>query len=363
MSTIAFARSPRYFFYFDATALSMKLIININGVNEYTLIKNFDANDKVLFEYAELVRDYINIDFSTPSSWSAAVILTYKTYSGLNGTGTELFSNTGPLTFLSDGYGYFEADSDFTVDKGLMQSNNIVYRLVDSDVRIPINRNATTRVNYLLNDTVVKTEAITSSATSAFLLIGTNNDSFKDRVLSDDGIYEDSSCIQEFDNTVDLNGVDKITIEASDGLETVTIKTISECKFKPAKVSFVNKFGAIQDVWFFKKSIESLNVTSEKYKSNTIVNGTFSLLKHQKQNFNVEGIKKITLNTGYVDESYNEVMQQVLLSEMVWMEIDSVITPMNVTTNSLTFKTSVNDRLVDYKIDLEYAFDIIQNIR
>jgi hypothetical protein len=54
-------------------------------------------------------------------------------------------------------------------------------------------------------------------------------------------------------------------------------------KFKPAKVSFVNKFGAIQDVWFFKKSIESLNVTSEKYKSNTIVNGTFSLLKHQKQ--------------------------------------------------------------------------------
>jgi hypothetical protein len=53
MSTIAFARSPRYFPYFDATALSMKLIININGVNEYTLIKNFDANDKLLFEYAE----------------------------------------------------------------------------------------------------------------------------------------------------------------------------------------------------------------------------------------------------------------------------------------------------------------------
>jgi hypothetical protein len=188
MSTIAFARSPRYFPYFDATALSMKLIININGVNEYTLIKNFDANDKVLFEYAELVRDYINIDFSTPSSWSAAVILTYKTYSGLNGTGTELFSNTSALTFFSDGYGYFESNSDFTVDKGLMQSNNIVYRLVDSDVRVPINRNAATRVNYLLNDIVVRTEAITSSATSAFLLIGTNNDSFKDRVLSDDGI-------------------------------------------------------------------------------------------------------------------------------------------------------------------------------
>jgi hypothetical protein len=362
MSIIAFARSPRYFFYFDSTALSIKLIININGVDEYTLIKNFDANDKVLFEYAELIRDYINIDFSTPSTWSAAVITTLKTYSGLNGTGTELFSNTAPLVFFSDGYGYFEAGSDFT-NKGLMQSNNIVYRLVDSDVRIPIHRNAATRVNYFLNNEIVKTEAITSSATSAFLLIGTNNDSFKDRVLSDNGIFEDNACIQEFDNTVDLNAVDKITIESSTGLETVIIKTISECKFKPAKVSFVNKFGAIQDVWFFKKSIESLNVTSEKYKSNTIVDGNFSLLKHQKQNFNVEGTKRITLNTGYVDESYNEVMQQLLLSEMVWMEIDSVITPMNAITNSLTFKTSVNDRLVDYKIDLEYAFDIIQNIR
>ena len=45
------------------------------------------------------------------------------------------------------------------------------------------------------------------------------------------------------------------------------------------------------------------------------------------------------------------------------MEIDSVITPMNLSTRNLTFKTSVNDKLVDYKIDLDYAFNGIQNVR
>jgi len=45
------------------------------------------------------------------------------------------------------------------------------------------------------------------------------------------------------------------------------------------------------------------------------------------------------------------------------MEIDSVVTPMTVDANSLTFKTSVNDKLVDYTIDLSYAYNAINDIR
>ena len=45
------------------------------------------------------------------------------------------------------------------------------------------------------------------------------------------------------------------------------------------------------------------------------------------------------------------------------MEVDNVTTPMNVTDSTLTFKTSANDKLVDYKIDLRYAFDTINNMR
>ncbi len=50
-------------------------------------------------------------------------------------------------------------------------------------------------------------------------------------------------------------------------------------------------------------------------------------------------------------------------SEQVWMTVNNVITPMNVKDSSFVFKTSLNDKMVDYKLQLTYAFDAINNIR
>ena len=107
-----------------------------------------------------------------------------------------------------------------------------------------------------------------------------------------------------------------------------------------------------------------MNSTTEKYQSNIINQfGAYNKTEHQIRNFNVQSNFKLSLNTGYVDESYNEPMRELLQSEKVWVEIDSVVKPVNLSTRNLTFKTSVNDKLVDYKIDVEYAFDGIQNVR
>jgi hypothetical protein len=37
--------------------------------------------------------------------------------------------------------------------------------------------------------------------------------------------------------------------------------------------------------------------------------------------------------------------------------------PVLVKTSSMTFKTSLNDKLIEYTIDFEEAFDYIQNVR
>ena len=52
-----------------------------------------------------------------------------------------------------------------------------------------------------------------------------------------------------------------------------------------------------------------------------------------------------------------------MLSEQVWIKKDGEILPINVKTSSLTYKTSVNDRLINYTIEFDYAFDKINNIR
>jgi hypothetical protein len=147
-------------------------------------------------------------------------------------------------------------------------------------------------------------------------------------------------------------------------LRIVKVITIDECKFTPVKLSFINRWGALQDLWFFKKSIETLNASREQYKRAVIDGkGEYNTLVHPKKTYNVKSSKKITINTGYVSEQYNEPMQELIQSEQVWMEIDSVVTPMTVDANSLTFKTSVNDKLVDYTIELSYAYNAINDIR
>ena len=249
-----------------------------------------------------------------------------------------------------------------------MQSNNVIYKLADADLRIPIDRNNTSSVAYLFENEIQYSELITSSTTEVFKYIANTTfgvDSFRDRVIQAGGSYESNECIIDFLGQNELFPVDEVHISTTDGLQIIKVITIEECRFSPAKVTFVNRWGALQDLWFFKKSVESLSVKREQFKRSISNAGTgsFGTSVHQKQDYNVQSSKSIDLNTGYVSEQYNEPMQELLQSEQVWMEVDSVITPMNVQDSSLVFKTSVNDKLVDYKLKLSYAYDTINNIR
>jgi hypothetical protein len=70
------------------------------------------------------------------------------------------------------------------------------------------------------------------------------------------------------------------------------------------------------------------------------------------------------LSTGFVSEDYNEPIKELMLSEKVWMVTpESEIIPVNVTTSEATFRTSLNDKMVEYQIGFEYAYDAINNVR
>ena len=86
--------------------------------------------------------------------------------------------------------------------------------------------------------------------------------------------------------------------------------------------------------------------------------------------FNTQAKQSHVLSSGYYPEFANEYFEQLLLSEYVWMERPSKtnpssneIIPVNVKTSTMTFKTSVNDKLIEYNINFEEAFDYINNIR
>ena len=148
----------------------------------------------------------------------------------------------------------------------------------------------------------------------------------------------------------------------------VDVVTLDECKYEPKKVSFINRWGALQDLWFFKKSVESMNVEKESYKSNILgYDGIYSTSNHVNRDFNVVGKESVTLSSGFLDEEYNKVFKEMMLSEKVWItnvtESGEQVLPINVKTGDITYKTSLNDKLVQYTIEFDKSFDTINNIR
>ena len=363
-------RSPYHISEDIGSNKSAKLEITIDGTLAYTIIKNkTSSSDYVLFEISELVRDYVDITYNgnvNDSDLNVVVSYVLSIYPAINAGGTATSSST--TTFLGvDGYGYFEDGSNPSATQGYMQSNDTIYTLYGEDLRIPVDRNNTTSVTYLYKGSQTFTKAITTSSTEVFEYIDAT-DSFKERVIEDSGTYEESACINSFLQNNDLYLVDKVVILTPSETKIVDVITLDECKYEPKKVSFINRWGALQDLWFFKKSVESMNVEKESYKSNILgYDGAYSTSNHVNRDFNIVGKESITLSSGFLDEEYNKVFKEMMLSEKVWItnvtESGEQVLPINVKTGEITYKTSLNDKLVQYTIQFDKSFDTINNIR
>jgi hypothetical protein len=144
----------------------------------------------------------------------------------------------------------------------------------------------------------------------------------------------------------------------------VTIKRFPCTKYDPVKCVFVNKLGVPQELYFFGKTIESTTSQREQYKANIVgSNGASSVYAHQKRSFEINGTTRYTLNTGFVDESYTEYVRELMLSENVWLVIDSVVRPVTPLSSEVTFRTSLNDKLIEYTVEFEQSNDLISSVR
>ena len=390
MATKINVRSPYYVKASNASLASATLSLYIytgtfttdKGTAKYTITKNeISSNNYVVFEIAELVRDYLDIEFDgeydSQTVWVEADI---QMFDAINGGGSSLgTTSTDYIAF--DGYGYFEDGINTELSRTYLQSNYKIFRPDDQNVRVPVFTEDTDSVSFLYKGEVKRVQSVSSSTnTNAQIdyitVSGSDNtDTYKERVLADGGTLEDNSLLDAFLESVDIGLVDELYINSASGTQVVKISTEPCSKYEPYKVTFINKFGALQDMYFSLKSIESLNTTGETYKANVVDFGTltYDTYKPQVAQYNKLGKESITLNTNYLSEDYNEVIKQLMMSEQVWLtRLDNPAPDSNnpetvlaviPKTQSVTYKTSLNDRLVQYTVDFDYAFDKINTVR
>ena len=326
-------RNPQFkFIVASASAKSVECSVTIDGTLRYTLIKNLPTiltgTQTINFDIAELARDYIEITYQTdyvPQTVSISTLI--KSYTLINGGGTPI-------------------DSASYTDKGF-EAYGVFTEGVNPEV--PFGRSKPT---YLIpiNET---------TSPDTFTILAPNNQAGKlPSITSSSGLIATS--FSASDTSVTAEGV------------VCNIKRIDCTKYGEGnRIIYINKYGAQQDLWFFLKETRNLNRTNEGYKSNTITypsgGATYSVQDAPNKVFNTQAKQTHTFSSGYYPEFANEQFEELLLSEFIWWSTvkkgSGIVIPLKVKTSSMAFKTSVNDRLIEYTIEFEEAFDYINNIR
>lgn len=312
------------------------LITDQPTIPQYEINKSkIDTHTNITLEIGELVRDYLDVSFNddyvSETRWVRAVVDYFN-------EADEPYTYSNPQVFdfiATDGYGYFEDGTNPELSRNVLISSSNIYLNQSTAGKLPIFAEGVGKVTI----DSVDTEITDSGNTNQKIQYVT--------------IPADSSTIQVYDT-------DDTTL-----LKTIKVTNICEPKFTPYKVTFLNKLGAFQDLYFFKKTSESTNVTDEKFKRNTIANSTstYQTYEGQRQRYNVNSKTNLSMNTGFVKEDMNQTIEELFFSENVWIRYEGKTLPIIPSTKSLQYKTVLNDKLINYTVDFEFAFDKINNVR
>lgn len=305
----------------------------------YSIAKN-PTNGMTTFEISEFVRDFIEQNSNT----SAGAVWVYATLSD-NDTFIQPYDRQY-LFLATEGYNtrkegvatVYNSDSavmlaqtntDITIPEG-MTINVPVY----SDEEGSYSIDSGSDVSF---STLINTQAASSLNTERIHNIP---------VSSTDSVVE----VKHFDDVI----------------HTISV-SVADCSKYPANMlTFVNKFGAKQDLYFNMKSSQRVTAKSDNFKRNTLdfSDLTANSLKHARKRVVKTTNETFKLNTGFITENNAQAIEELLVSEYVWLtQEDSTVIPVNITDNSITRKTHLNDKLIQYTINVEASAPYLNNFR
>jgi len=326
--------------------------------------KPLGAENSVSFDISEIVNDHIEQIFTgtySASSAKSSIWVTVAT-SARQSDGTLIGSITTNTYLAQEGYNKFKEGVNYTTEPVAMITGTHFEYHKGSTLTIPVNVERVSQVEY----------------------IGANGITVGTDTFTDNGNQNQKIQYSQFANTTvkDVARV-KVTYDTTSFITILTTE-IEECKYPVNKITFVNRWGAMQDLFFFKKSVDSLESRSESFNRSifearnvvlsppesgtdcdeSITYNTYSTTAHAKKTFNANATESVVLNTGFVNELMNPYFEELMVSEYIWLTDSSAnIYPVNLKDSSFTKKTSLNDRLINYTMNFEKAFSLVNNIR
>lgn len=131
-----------------------------------------------------------------------------------------------------------------------------------------------------------------------------------------------------------------------------------ECRYEPVVIDFINRLGGWQREFFFKASNTSIGVEGTDYNllQSNLVN--YSVLEGQRSVFNLNGKEVVKCNSGYVTQNFNVSLKQLMLSERILVDNR----PAKLNTKSIELQKNINNKMINYQVEFEFANDIINSV-
>jgi hypothetical protein len=162
------------------------------------------------------------------------------------------------------------------------------------------------------------------------------------------------------------NGLTYYTTQAYNGGTALgtSIKYTIECiqKYPNVRIKWKNRFGQFDYFNFYMVNRQSFQTEKKTYQPQ-LGSWESSTLSYQNYdsgilNYIVDSKQSISVNSFWIPESYNDILKQLLVSdEIYWVydEANALVRPLTIATQNITFKTGVNDHLIQYAFEFNFG--------
>lgn len=402
-ASIAMARSPIFITgknntlpadALNSMSVNISSSTNVGAATIYTLSKNYSIDEVINFEVSDLIREKFQHPFgkafiTAPSASETGelvrVVRTGSWFYSNNGAAPEE-APIGTATFyVLDGYKSLGELQNSGVTQPNLFTNRPMQVLAGNYQSLPVSYNTYSGVNgfsieingaeywFSLNDELGWANTTTTTTQMVIyipagvsnvaqflgitptdeytinLLVNSEGIAYNDRVKADGGTVEGLNCLCEA-----LEALGEV-----DDKTAVDFEVVCEPKYEPYQIQFVNKYGMSDYITFFKKSTERGDFTQDQYQKSIYADAytDVNYATGKYQSFNINSRNTLTLNTGFVDESYGEVMEEILMSEKVAIYEGGQWVAVVPNRGSIDYQKSINDKTINYTMSFTYAFD------
>ena len=372
----------------DAMSLQLKIYYGAKtlpaGTANYTLNKTYSINEVINYEISDLVRSEFYHDFSVwndigftqspPAEVLWVAPLGDWTYSN-NGTAPEtaVWSNSNAQAFITtDGWATRDNIAPVAVSQLVLATSRDRQVLVGNYESLALNNSVANalgaiRITWQGGATALLTNTGGGSTTPPNPSSNNSQDLVIYAGVGAANLENNGNLPAEVKPSAQTNGgvgqyYDVILLDNEDSpneIGRVRYYVICEPKYDPVQVAFINRFGVADFITFFKRSDERGNFTQDSYQKSIYNDGftTPSLEIGKYQSFNVNSRNTLTLNTGFVDQNYDETIEDILMSEYVAVYTNSNWVSAVPNRGSIEYQKSVNTKLINYTMSFDFGFD------